>query len=197
MAQHFSSVLTSGVFPVDNQLRVSEHGGMDVTVSAGDAWINGYAYHNSADFTLTHAAADGVLNRIDRIVIRWGRVERSINLAIIKGAPGSSPIAPAVVRSADYWDLGIATVLIGAGIAAITQSMITDTRTDATVCGQVSSLITPFDVSALMPKSGGTFTGNVVAYTTSRTSESLRNIAVYNSAVSDLVSTNAIVLVRK
>lgn len=148
MAQHFSSVLTSGVFPVDNQLRVSEHGGMDVTVSAGDAWINGYAYHNSADFTLTHAAADGVLNRIDRIVIRWGRVERSINLAIIKGAPGSSPIAPAVVRSADYWDLGIATVLIGAGIAAITQSMITDTRTDATVCGKVSSLITPSDVAA-------------------------------------------------
>lgn len=148
MALHFSKVLTNGVMPLETQLQATADSGMNIVVSAGSAWINGYAYHNDSNFTLTIDAADGVLNRIDRIVVRWGRLARSINLAIVKGTPGSSPTAPAVVRSADYWDLGIATVLIGAGITAITQSMITDTRTDATVCGKVSSLITPSDAAA-------------------------------------------------
>lgn len=143
MAAHFAKLITNGVYPAGAQLQVTEDTGMNVTVSAGSAWINGYAYHNDGDFTLTFDPADGVLDRIDRIVVRWGRLARSINLAIVKGTPGSSPSAPAIVRSADYYDLGIATVSIGAGITAITQAMITDTRLDSDVCGFVSSLIQP------------------------------------------------------
>lgn len=147
IAAHFAKLITNGVYPSGTQLQATEDTGMDVTISSGSAWINGYAYHNDNDFTLTFDAADGVLNRIDRIVVRWGRVARSINLAIIKGTPASSPTAPAVVRSADYYDLSIATVAISAGITAITQAMITDTRGDNAVCGFVSSLIQP-DTSA-------------------------------------------------
>jgi len=143
IAAHFAKLITNGVYPSGTQLQATEDAGMDVTVSAGSAWINGYAYHNENDFTLTFDAADGVLNRIDRIVVRWGRVARSINLAIIKGTPASSPLAPAIVRDADYYDLSIATVAIGAGITAISQAMITDTRGDSNVCGFVSSLIEP------------------------------------------------------
>lgn len=143
MALHFSKVLTNGVMPSGTQLQATANSGMSIIVTAGSAWINGYAYHNDGDFTLTFDAADGVLNRIDRIVVRWGRLARSVNLTIVKGSPSSSPTAPAVVRSADYYDLGIATVSIGTGITAITQAMITDTRMDNTVCGFVSSLIQP------------------------------------------------------
>lgn len=157
MAAHFAKLITNGVYPAGTQLQVTEDTGMDVTVSAGSAWINGYAYHNDADYTLTFDAADGVLNRIDRIVVRWGRLARSINLAIIKGTPGSSPTAPAIVRNADYYDLGIATVSIGAGITAITQAMITDTRMDSNVCGFVSSLIQP-DTSGWFTQFDSAFT---------------------------------------
>lgn len=143
IAAHFAKLITNGVYPSGTQLQATENEGMDVTVSAGSAWINGYAYHNDSDYTLSFDAADGVLNRIDRIVVRWGRLARSINLAIIKGTPASSPTAPAIVRSSDYYDLGIANVSIGAGITAITQAMITDTRADNAVCGFVSSLIQP------------------------------------------------------
>ena len=45
--------------------------------------------------------------------------------------------------------------------------------------------------NAAMPKTGGTFTGNVVAYGTNRTSSCLRNIYVNG------VSTNYILMVRK
>lgn len=160
MAAHFAKVLTNGVFPSGTQLQATEDEGMKINVSAGSAWINGYAYHNDSDYTLSFDAADGVLNRIDRIVVRWGRLARSINLAIIKGTPASTPVAPAIVRSADYYDLGIATVEIDAGITAITQAMITDTRLDSSVCGFVSSLIQP-DTSGWFTQFDDAFTAAI------------------------------------
>ena len=47
-----------------------------------------------------------------------------------------------------------------------------------------------------MPKSGGTFTGNAVAYSTNRTGANLRNISVQNSSSTE-VSTNRIIMKRK
>ena len=156
MAAHFAKLITNGVFPSGTQLQVTEDAGMRLIVSAGSAWINGYAYHNDNDFTLDFDAADGVLNRIDRVVVRWSRLNRAINLAIVKGTPASTPIAPAVTRTADNWELGIATVAINAGTTTITQSMITDTRLDSNVCGFVSSLIQP-DTSGWFAQFGSAF----------------------------------------
>lgn len=49
-----------------------------------------------------------------------------------------------------------------------------------------------------MPKSGGTFTGNAVAYSTNRTTSGLRNIEIRTtSATGTLQSTNKIIGVRK
>ena len=143
MALHFSKVLTNGVMPSGTQLQATADSGMSIIVSAGSAWINGYAYHNDSNFTLTIDPADGVLNRIDRIVVRWSRLDRAINLVVIKGVAASTPAAPALVRSVDSYDLCIATISVGMGITGITQAMITDTRMDGTVCGFVSSLIQP------------------------------------------------------
>lgn len=51
---------------------------------------------------------------------------------------------------------------------------------------------------AAMPKSGGTFTGDAVAYSTNRTTSSLRNIEVRtSSATGTLQSTDKIIMVRK
>ena len=129
--------------PSGTQLQATANSGMSIIVTAGSAWINGYAYHNDSDFTLEVDPADGVLNRIDRIVARWSRLNRAINLVVIRGIAASAPIAPALVRNVDSYDLGIATISVGNGITGITQAMITDTRMDGTVCGFVSSLIQP------------------------------------------------------
>lgn len=52
--------------------------------------------------------------------------------------------------------------------------------------------------NAAMPKSGGTFTGDAVAYSTNRTTSGLRNIEVRITDTSgDLQSTNKIIMVRK
>lgn len=49
----------------------------------------------------------------------------------------------------------------------------------------------------LMPKSGGTFTGNAIAYSTNRKTACLRNITVCDSTGSNSVSTNRILMYRK
>ena len=54
-----------------------------------------------------------------------------------------------------------------------------------------------YSSSSYMMKSGGTFTGNTVAYSTNRTTNSIRNIAVYDSTGATLQSTNSIQMWRK
>ena len=181
MALHFSKVLTNGVMPSGTQLQATADSGMNIIVSAGSAWINGYAYHNDSNFTLTIDPADGVLNRIDRIVVRWSRLDRAINLVVIKGVAASTPAAPAIVRGVDSYDLGIATISVGNGITSITQAMITDTRADNAVCGFVGSLIQP-DTSGWFAQFDTAFNDAI--------SENQSNWAAWFATVQDILDEN-------
>lgn len=115
--------------------------GMNVIVKAGPAWINGYCYENTSDLTLTIEAADGVLNRIDRIVIRLDTIGRAITTVVKKGTFASSPVAPSLQRDADAYELGIADITIAKGTVSISQVNISDIRLNTSLCGVVNSLI--------------------------------------------------------
>lgn len=145
LAKWVSSFISTGVY--DGDLAVTAGDGMAIALPAGKAWINGYYYRNDASVTLPIANADGVLHRKDTVVLRWDVNERTISVQIIKGAFASTPVAPAIVRSVEQYDLKIAEVSIPAGTTAITQSQITDTRLDASVCGIVTSLINQVDTT--------------------------------------------------
>ena len=142
-AAYFAQFITNGVFPVGTQLQVTAGAGMQINISVGAAWINGYGRVFDTIYVLDVEPADGVLDRIDRIVVRWGRVERAIFLDVRKGTAASSPTAPALVRDADHYDLCLAEISIPAGITEITGAHISDKRLDTGLCGIVSSLITP------------------------------------------------------
>ena len=148
-ASYFGSFIGNGVFPVPSTgLQVVAGSGMQVTVKAGKAWINGYFYNNTSDLSLTLATADGVLNRIDRIVVRWDLTNRVISVKAKSSSYSASPTAPAVERDADIYELAIADVYVGAGVTAITGSSITDKRLDTTVCGVVAGLVYTIDTTA-------------------------------------------------
>ncbi|MGH4125285.1 MAG: hypothetical protein ACREV6_20400 [Clostridium sp.] len=66
---------------------------MTLTVKAGKAWINGYCYINDSDLILPISVADGVLKRIDRLVIQFNTIDRNITAKVKKGIFASSPIA--------------------------------------------------------------------------------------------------------
>jgi hypothetical protein len=141
-ANFFNSLITNGVFPnPSTNVQVMANGDMTVTVKPGKAWINGYCYYNDADLILPVDVADGVLNRIDRIVLRMDTAGRAINAAVKKGTFASSPVAPTLQRDADGYELGIADIYIGAGITQISQANITDQRLNSDLCGIVNSLI--------------------------------------------------------
>lgn len=149
-ASYFASFIGNGVFPnPSNGLQVYAAEKMNVTVKAGRAWINGYDFINDSDYILTIERADGVLNRIDRIVVRLDLAEREITLAIKKGKLASSPVAPTLQRDTVIHELGIADIYVSKGVTAISQTYITDLRLNSKYCGIVAGVVEQIDTSSV------------------------------------------------
>lgn len=149
-ARYFASFIGNGIFGgKSNELMVQQKAtaDMSVRVLSGQAWINGYWYENDNELSLAIDVADGVLNRIDTIVLRWDNSERVIRLAVKKGTPATNPSVPVVQRGADFYELKVAQVYIKAGAIKITQADITDTRLNNEVCGFVHGVIDQFDTT--------------------------------------------------
>ena len=148
-AEYFASFIGNGVFPVPSTgLQVVIDNGMNLLLKAGKAWINGYFYNNTSDLTITIGTADGQLNRIDRIVVRWDLTNRIISAEVKSSAYSASPTAPALQRDADIYELALADVYVGAGVTAITQSNITDQRLNTSLCGIVAAVVNQIDTEA-------------------------------------------------
>ncbi|MVB09579.1 hypothetical protein CAFE_02350 [Caprobacter fermentans] len=145
LAEWVASFLSNGVYT--DALAVTADANMQVLVPSGQAWINGYYYRSDADIPFQIRNADGVLNRKDTVVLRWDLNKRSISAQILTGAPASNPVAPAIVRTAEQYDLKLAEISVPAGTTAITQSLITDTRLDNNVCGIVHAVVDRIDTT--------------------------------------------------
>lgn len=151
-AAYFASFIGNGVYAEhSNQLQVvaMPTPQMQVGVEKGQGWINGYWYENTDTMYLPIEVADGVLNRIDSIVLRLGFAERNMWLMVKKGTPAVSPTAPEVTRTADYYDLQLATVSVPASSIKITQAQIQDTRMNQDVCGWVTGVVKQLDTTTL------------------------------------------------
>ena len=147
-AKYFSSFIGNGIFGgKSNELivRENESPNMGVRVLSGKAFIDGYWYENDDELALSIDIADGVLNRIDAIVLRWNHSERTIRAAIKKGVPGTNPVIPALQRDNDYYELKLADIYIKAGATKITQTDIFDKRLNTDECGLVIGIVQQLD----------------------------------------------------
>lgn len=159
-AAYFATFISNGIFPQPSVgLAVSADGsGMTLKIAKGSAFVNGYRYANTdSTLTVTVSTAPSALKRIDRVVVRWDRSTRSMYAAVVKGAEASNPVAPALQRDNDKWELGLATVYVAAGVTKITQSNITDTRMDSAVCGLVVGLVNQIDFSSVFAQYNAQF----------------------------------------
>jgi hypothetical protein len=146
---------TSGVFGAENNLATSiVPGTMSVQVSDGVGWMSndkgdGVVFWNDNEqtsgtkLTLTHDVADGVLNRIDRIVVTWETTNYVAlpTISILKGVASSNPVAPALTNNNIQRQISLAKVSIPAGTVSLSNSMVTDERLDPKVCGIVTETI--------------------------------------------------------
>ena len=121
-ARHLATFFTNGIF--NNGCKVI-----------------GYRYDNDDIKKINVDNADGVLNRIDNVVIRWDLTNRIITTQVIKGAFAEKPIPPNIERTSTIYDLRIAKISIPAGTTKITQDLITDTRFNSSDCGNVTQAV--------------------------------------------------------
>lgn len=147
----FRKYFTNGVFMnPSTEFQIVEVGGMKVTAKAGYANINGVIAYEETDTELTIETAESK-DRIDRIVLRLNdnTEARNVSLLVIKGTASDSPTAPELTRNESVYDLGLATIYVNGSTTNITQSKITDTRLDTTVCGVVSGTVKEADTETL------------------------------------------------
>lgn len=178
-AEYFSAFIGNGIFPnPSTNLMVQAAGGnMSVAIMLGRAWINGYFFNNTTDFNITLETADGILKRIDRVVVRLDFITRTITLAVKKGTNASSPIAPPIQRDADIYELALADIYIPNGAINISQSNITDLRYNTDLCGIVTQLVRTIDTSQLAAQLEAWFS----EYQTKSNSEYLTLVAFFES----------------
>ena len=149
-AKYFSSFIGNGVFPnPSTNLQVLSNNNMTVSIDIGKAYINGYYYENTTKLVKTIDVADGVLNRIDLVVLRLDFTNREIKVYVKEGTFASSPVAPSLQRDSDMYELGIAEISISAGATTITQGDITDLRLNNDYCGVVHGVVDQVDTTTI------------------------------------------------
>ena len=147
---------TSGVFGANGNAVVAalDTPGMAVTVSDGVGWMSngngdGVVWWNDSEavntskLQLSIDAADGVLNRIDRIIVEW-KTTNYVDLPaikVLKGSVSSTAKAPDLTNNGTVRQISLARITVNAGVTAITASMITDERLDTGVCGLVTDWV--------------------------------------------------------
>lgn len=149
-AEFFGTLIGNGVFPnPSNGLQIISNDDMTVTMKPGKAWINGYYFVNDADYILTLDTADGVLNRIDRIVLQYNALQRDVFIVVKKGTPASTSVAPVLQRDVDIYEIALADIAVNKGAISISQSNITDLRLNSEYCGIVHGLVDQVDTTSI------------------------------------------------
>lgn len=158
ISNYFVKLISDGVFATPaNAMQVQTGGGMQLTVTAGWAFIKCRWLSLDAALPLTVDAADLVLSRVDRVVVRLDTSNRLMEIAIKKGTPGSSS-PPALTRvEGGIWEISLAQVAVPGGTVALTQANITDERADTSVCGFVTGLIDQIDTTDLFAQYNAAF----------------------------------------
>lgn len=141
-AEYFSRFLSDGLYAENGKagLQVTPGIGLQVQIAPGYAFVRGYMYHNDATLSFALDPADTMLDRIDRVVLRFDEVAREIRLAVKTGSFSSTPTAPELEVTSTVKELGLAQVRIHKGTTSLTVKDITDERLTS-ACGLVSSLI--------------------------------------------------------
>lgn len=152
MSKYFTGLITRGVLQnYKGKFVVEAQTGMQVKIPAGKAFFSdGKWIENTADITLTLDSAD-VLDRIDRIVLRNDTNEgmRNASVVLVKGTPGSNPVAPVLQNDNYIEELSLCTIRVNKLVESITQANITNTIPDTEQCGYVTGLIEQVDTSDL------------------------------------------------
>ena len=146
---------TSGVYAKETNFAVSITGSRELTVAPGLAWMNyddfkGISVCSRESAVLEVPAADNTLGRIDRVVLQFDTDANLTALKLKPGTPAADPQPPAILQNHRQYELGLCTISVPAGSAAITAANLTDTRADEDVCGVMRDGVTGIPTAQLI-----------------------------------------------
>lgn len=148
-AKYFSQFISNGVFPnPSTNMQVLADTGMQVKVSIGTCFINGYMgwVENAETFTIEESDTQA---RIDRVVARLDFDNREIQCYVKKGTAAGNPVAPELQRDYDIYEIGLADIRVNANVIEIKQENITDLRLNTDLCGIVVVPLQHVDTTTL------------------------------------------------
>ena len=138
---------TSGVYAKDSNFAASITGTRQITIAPGLAWMNyddfkGISVCSRENTVLTVPDADSTLNRVDRVVLQFDTASNLTAIRLKTGTPAVAAQPPDILQNRNQYELGLCTISVPAGSAAISAADITDTRTDEDVCGVMRDGVT-------------------------------------------------------
>lgn len=149
IGNYLMGIISSGVYADSStSLQVLANDGMDVEVQPGRAMLHYHYMENDSPLVLT-LAAGGTQDRVDAIVAQLDMNNRRCDIVIKKGTEAAKPTAPTMERTDTVKEYMLASVYVAKLSASITQSSITDTRANKSVCGWVTGIIDQVDTSTL------------------------------------------------
>ena len=146
---------TSGVYAKDSNFAASITGTRQVTIAPGLAWMNyddfkGVSVCSRENTVLTVPDADNTLNRVDRIVLQFDAASNITAIRLKTGTPAVAAQPPDILQNHNQYELGLCTISVPAGSAAITAANLTDTRADEDVCGVMRDGVTSIPTAQLI-----------------------------------------------
>ena len=118
-----------------NDFFVSPAGGMSLIVPDGYVHIRGASKTFTTDTTVTLAASDQSLNRIDAVVLELDISKKTIDVKTVNGVAADNPVEPEPIRNDNVWQIVLAYVNVNAGANEVTEADIIDVRMDRNKCG--------------------------------------------------------------
>ena len=148
-AKFFNQFISNGVFPnPSTNMQVLADTGMQVKVSIGTCFINGYMgwAENAETFEIEESDTQA---RIDRIVARLDFDTREIQCHVKKGTASGNPVASELQRDYDIYEIALADIRVNANVIEIKQANITDLRLNSDLCGIVAVPLQHVDTTTL------------------------------------------------
>lgn len=146
---------TSGVYAKDSNFAASITGTRKITIAPGLAWMNyddfkGVSVCSRENTVLTVPDSDNTLNRVDRVVLQFDTASNLTAIRLKTGTPAVAAQPPDILQNRNQYELGLCTISVPAGSAAISAADITDTRADEAVCGVMRDGVTGIPTAQLI-----------------------------------------------
>ena len=130
VASMIKSLVTDGVVDTGNgELSVVPAGGLSVKVKPGVAWVQGYMARLESELTLDLSSGHEYT-----VFLRQNYGLGECSVGVFEDNDGNIP-----VRFYGVYDIVLAKITIPAGALTVNEAMITDIRSDSSLCGFVTS----------------------------------------------------------